>query len=51
MPEINGMDVCRRIKTSPKPIPVLILTAKDRDEDQIEAFESGADDYISKPYL
>lgn len=50
MPEINGMDVCRRIKTSPKPIPVLILTAKDRDEDQIEAFESGADDYISKPF-
>lgn len=50
MPEINGMDVCKRIKTSPKPIPVLILTAKDRDEDQIEAFESGADDYISKPF-
>lgn len=50
MPEINGMDVCRRIKTSPKPISVLILTAKDRDEDQIEAFESGADDYISKPF-
>ena len=50
MPEINGMDVCKRIKTSPKPIPVLILTAKDRDEDQIEAFEAGADDYISKPF-
>lgn len=50
MPEINGIDVCRRIKESPNPIPVLILTAKDRDEDQIEAFNAGADDYISKPF-
>lgn len=50
MPEINGLDVCKRIKSSPQNIPVLILTAKDRDEDQIEAFEAGADDYISKPF-
>jgi len=50
MPEINGIDVCRRIKTSPNPSPVLILTAKDSDEDQIEALEAGADDYISKPF-
>lgn len=50
MPEINGVDVCKRIKTSPNPSLVLILTAKDRDEDQIEAFEAGADDYISKPF-
>ena len=50
MPEINGIDVCRRIKESPNPIPVLILTAKDRGEDQIEAFNAGADDYISKPF-
>lgn len=50
MPEINGLEVCKQIKTSGRNIPVLILTAKDREEDQIQAFENGADDYISKPF-
>lgn len=50
MPEMNGIEVCKRIKSSPNPSPVLILTAKDSDEDQIEALEAGADDYISKPF-
>lgn len=50
MPEINGIDVCKRIKTYPNPASILILTAKDSDEDQIEALEAGADDYVSKPF-
>lgn len=50
MSEMNGIEVCKRIKSSPNPSPVLILTAKDSDEDQIEALEAGADDYISKPF-
>lgn len=50
MPEMNGYEVCKQIKSSSRDIPVLILTAKDRDDDEIEAFESGADDYISKPF-
>lgn len=50
MPEMNGLDVCKQIKSSGRNIPILILTAKDREEDQIKAFECGADDYISKPF-
>lgn len=50
MPEMNGLEVCKQIKYSYSNIPVLILTAKDSEEDQIQAFEAGADDYISKPF-
>lgn len=50
MPEKNGLEVCKQIKASGRNVSVLILTAKDSDEDQIQAFESGADDYVSKPF-
>ncbi len=48
MPYINGLELCKIIKEQLS-IPVLILTAKNEDEDQILSFNSGADDYISKP--
>lgn len=48
MPYINGLELCKIIKEQIG-IPVLILTAKSEDDDQIQSFESGADDYISKP--
>lgn len=48
MPYINGLEVCKIIKEQIG-IPVLILTAKSEDDDQILSFTSGADDYISKP--
>lgn len=48
MPYINGLELCKIIKEQLS-IPVLILTAKNEDEDQISSFNSGADDYISKP--
>ena len=48
MPYINGLELCKIIKEQIG-IPVLILTAKSEDEDQISSFISGADDYISKP--
>ena len=50
MPGMNGLEVCKQINYSCANIPVLILTAKDGEEDQIQAFEAGADDYISKPF-
>lgn len=50
MPGMNGLEVCKQIKYSCANVPVLILTAKDGEEDQIQAFEAGADDYISKPF-
>ena len=51
MPGIDGMETCERIRNIPKLSKVLIafLTARSEDYSQIEGFEKGADDYISKP--
>ncbi len=51
MPEMDGWEVCRRIKREPKTaaIPVLFLTAKGSEVDEVVGFELGADDYIVKP--
>lgn len=52
MPGADGYQVCRQIRGDPllKDVPVLFLTAKGRDEDKIEGFRAGADDYLSKPF-
>jgi len=51
MPGINGFQVCRRLKTSPRTqhIPVVMVTALRDVEHRVEALESGADDFLSKP--
>lgn len=49
MPFMSGYSVCKRIKRKAN-IPVIILTAKSEERDQIDAFDSGADDYVSKPF-
>lgn len=52
MPGIDGYQVCREIRGDPllQDLPVLFLTAKGKDEDKIEGFRAGADDYLSKPF-
>lgn len=50
IPEINGFEVCRRLRASKIMTPVLIITARDALEDKIEGLDSGADDYIVKPF-
>lgn len=52
MPEMDGIEMCRRIKNnlSVASIPLVLLTAKDTVESQIEGYESGADLYIAKPF-
>ncbi len=52
MPGADGYQVCRQIRGDPllKELPVLFLTAKIKDEDKIEGFRAGADDYLSKPF-
>jgi DNA-binding response OmpR family regulator len=52
MPGADGYQVCRQIRGDPllQDIPVLFLTAKGKDEDKIEGFRAGADDYLSKPF-
>jgi DNA-binding response OmpR family regulator len=50
LPGMNGFTVCRRLREAENWTPVLILTAKDGDYDVAEALESGADDFLSKPF-
>ena len=52
MPEMDGNTLCTRLKTNPitNSIPVILLTAKSRDEDKLEGLETGADAYIVKPF-
>ena len=50
MPEMDGAEVCRRIRASGKLVYVIMLTARDRKEDAIEALDAGADDYLVKPF-
>ena len=52
MPEMDGNTLCSKIKTNPSTnhIPVVLLTAKNRDEDKLEGLETGADAYIVKPF-
>jgi DNA-binding response OmpR family regulator len=52
MPEIDGYEVCRRMRADPQlsDIPILFLTAKIKDEDKVNGFLAGADDYLTKPF-
>jgi DNA-binding response OmpR family regulator len=50
LPEISGYEVLKRLRAARKWTPVLILTAKDGEYDEVDAFDLGADDYLSKPF-
>lgn len=50
MPDIDGMEVCRRIRAAGEEFPVLMLTAKDSITDRVKGLDQGADDYLVKPF-
>ena len=50
IPQINGLDVLRQIRANENHAPVLLLTAKDAVEDRVIGLDSGADDYLVKPF-
>lgn len=50
LPKMNGIDVCKAIRTKDTEIPILFLTAKDTVQETIEGLQSGANDYIKKPF-
>lgn len=52
MPQLSGIEVCRRLKINPatSKIPVIMLSAKSEDMDKVRGLETGADDYVVKPY-
>jgi DNA-binding response OmpR family regulator len=50
LPGLNGYEVCRKLREADNWTPILMLTAKSGDYDQAEALDTGADDYLTKPF-
>ena len=50
LPEVNGFQVCSTLRDEKNWTPILMLTAKDGELDEAEALDSGADDYLTKPF-
>ena len=50
LPDFSGVEVCRRMRASDISTPVLMLTARDDVRERVEALDSGADDYLTKPF-
>ena len=50
LPKLSGVEVCRRIRADGNPVPILMLTAKDAEVDRVLGLETGADDYVTKPF-
>ena len=50
LPDVDGFEVCRRLRASGRWAPVLMLTARDSVPDRVEGLDAGADDYLTKPF-
>src|SRR3989440_9047871 len=50
LPGKDGFEVCRELRAAGSPVPVLMLTARDHVDDRVEGLDTGADDYLTKPF-
>lgn len=50
LPNINGIDLCKQLKSALPHIPIIMLTALGTTDDKVEGFDAGADDYLVKPF-
>ena len=50
MPRIDGLEVCRRLRSAGDDLPILVLTARDAVSDRVSGLDAGADDYLPKPF-
>lgn len=50
LPGMSGLELCKQLRYNKNPMPVLMLTAKDRMEDKVVGLDAGADDYLVKPF-
>jgi len=50
MPEMDGIEVLRRLRAADSQLPVMLLTGRDAPADEVKGLESGADDYVTKPF-
>ena len=50
MPRLDGLEVCRRLRSAGDALPILVLTARDAVSDRVSGLDAGADDYLPKPF-
>lgn len=50
LPKMDGFEVCRRIRAAGSAVPIVMLTAREEEDDKVRGLELGADDYITKPF-
>jgi DNA-binding response OmpR family regulator len=50
LPQLNGLEILKRLRASKQSLPVLVLTARSRVEDRVKGLDLGADDYLTKPF-
>jgi two-component system OmpR family response regulator len=50
LPDIDGFEVCRRLRADGDFVPVIFLTARDAEDDRVTGFIRGGDDYVTKPF-
>ena len=50
LPEMNGIEICKKLRAQQMHVPILMLTAKGQIYDKVEGLDSGADDYVTKPF-
>jgi DNA-binding response OmpR family regulator len=50
LPGLTGLEICRRLRTTGNRVPIILLTAKDDVSDRVAGLDSGADDYVVKPF-
>ena len=50
LPDIDGLDVCRRVRAEHVRLPIIMLTARADEVDLVVGFDAGADDYVTKPF-
>ncbi len=50
LPRVDGFEICRRMRAAGQRVPVVVLTARGREEDRVKGLDLGADDYVVKPF-
>lgn len=50
LPEVDGTEICRMLRAEGIDVPIIMLTARTTEEDRVQGFEVGADDYLTKPF-
>jgi len=50
LPDMDGLDICKKIRTTDAIVPIMMLTARTEELDRVQGLEAGADDYLAKPF-